>query len=409
MDYNTLLDLVTELGYRLAMAGAETYRVEDSINRILAVYGIQSEAYSIPNCLIVSIETPEGKPMTRMRRVGYHGNDLDSVERYNNLSRRICAQVPSPDIAMQWLRQTDDSRCSYRFPVILAGNFLGAFGFCFLFGGTLRDAICAGICGVLVGLVNRFMDNLKTNQFFRTIIAAFVMALPAYFLGVAGAIDNTDAAIIGTLMLLVPGLLFVNAMRDIMYGDTNSGINRIMQVLLIAAAICLGTAAAWSVSVFFFGVPVNTPAVVHNYFIQILGCFLGCTGFSILFNIHGPGGLICTLGGCLTWGVYCLALELGCDDVMAYFWATIAAAAFAEIMARVRKYPAISYLVVSIFPLIPGAGVYYTMNYAVLGDMTSFAEKGTHTIATAAIMAVGMLMVSTTVQLLTRWNHQKKT
>ena len=55
---------------------------------------------------------------------------------------------------------------------------------------------------------------------------------------------DADIVIIGALMLLVPGLLFTNAMRDIINGDTNSGMNRIIQVFLIAVAIALGTGAA---------------------------------------------------------------------------------------------------------------------------------------------------------------------
>ena len=92
MDYDILLELTVDLGYRLAMSGAETFRIEESIRRVLSSYGIESEVFAIPNCLTVSIETPEGKPMTRMRRIGFHGNDLDSVERYNSLSRKICAE-----------------------------------------------------------------------------------------------------------------------------------------------------------------------------------------------------------------------------------------------------------------------------------------------------------------------------
>lgn len=80
MEYNLLLDLATDLGHRLAMAGAETFRVEESINRLLSAYGIPSETFAIPNCVTVSILTETGKPITRMRRIGVHGNDLDSVE-----------------------------------------------------------------------------------------------------------------------------------------------------------------------------------------------------------------------------------------------------------------------------------------------------------------------------------------
>lgn len=55
MNYNILLDMVTDLGYRLAMCGAETLRVEESINHILTAYGVSSEVFAIPNCLTVSI------------------------------------------------------------------------------------------------------------------------------------------------------------------------------------------------------------------------------------------------------------------------------------------------------------------------------------------------------------------
>jgi len=77
-------------------------------------------------------------------------------------------------------------------------------------------------------------------------------------------------------------------------------------------------------------------------------------------------------------------------------------------MARIRKYPAISYLVVSVFPLIPGAGVYYTMNYAMRGDMTAFTSKGMHTAATAGVIAVGILLASTAFRLLAEWKRQRK-
>ena len=74
MDYDRLIDLVTDFGYHLAMAGAETFRVEDSINRILSSYGAQSEAFVITNCMTLSMRAPDGKLYNRMRRIGFHGN-----------------------------------------------------------------------------------------------------------------------------------------------------------------------------------------------------------------------------------------------------------------------------------------------------------------------------------------------
>ena len=408
MDYNTLLELATTVAHRLAMSGAETFRVEDTVVLIMRAYGVEAEAFAIPNCLTVSIETPDGIPITRMKRIGHHGNDLDCVERYSNLSRRICREKPDPKVAFQWLKEADQANRQFPLPVLLAGNFLGACGFSVFFGGSFFDSLFAGICGIAVGLVNLLMDRLKANAFFRTIIASFLMAVLAYGLSVAGIVQNADTVIIGTLMILVPGLLFTNALRDIIYGDTNSGLNRIVMVFMIAVAIALGTGAALQVVSSVIAVPSSVEDIVHPAAIQLLACFVGCIGFSILFNIHGPGGLLCTLGGILAWATYMIVIASGGNDLSGYLWATIVSSIYSEVMARIRKYPAISYLVVSIFPLIPGASVYYTMTYAVKGDMSSFADKGLHTIGIAGAIAVGILLVSTAFRIWTVQMRNRK-
>ena len=408
MDYNSLLDIAMKIAYRLAMAGAETFRIEESISRIMAAYHINAESFAIPNLMIINIDTSEGYTLTRMRRIGQHGNDLDSVERYSNLSRRICAEKPDPKTAIAWIHQADKEKRSYKLPVYLAGNFLGASGFAVFFGARFTDCICAGICGLIVGLVMRLMNKLKVNQFFCTTVSAFIMTLTAYLLNAVKLAENTDAIIIGTLMILLPGLLFTNAMRDIILGDTNSGVNRIVQVLLIAVAIALGTAAAWGLANIIL--PVNTVIsnLMHSYWLQCAASFVGCIGFAILFNIHGPGGLLCAAGGVLVWAAYCVIFHFSGNVLFSNFIATVIAAIYSEALARIRKYPAISYLVVSIFPLLPGAGIYYTVSSYVNNDLNGFVETGTQTIAIAGVLAVGILLVSTAVRSWTEWTKRKK-
>jgi uncharacterized membrane protein YjjP (DUF1212 family) len=407
MEYAKLLDLVSDLGYELAMNGAETFRVEESISLVLKAYGIDAEVFAIPNCMHISIEPVLGQPLTRMRRIGAHGSDLDAVERLSSLSRRICAERPAPEIAVKWLEDTKNQRRSFKLPIHMAGYFFGAFGFALLFGGNLADAVCSGLCGLMVCFVNRLIDHLGGNLFFRTIAASFPMALLASGMEALHLVGNIDCVIIGALMLLVPGLLFTNAMRDIIFGDTNSGINRIVQVLLIAVATALGTAVALSCGTWLWGAPAEVAILNHSILIHCIAAFAACFGFAIYFNIHGPDIAICGFGGVLAWITYLVLCRLGYNDLLGYFFGAIVASGYAEAMARIRKRPAISYLVIGIFPLIPGAGAYYTMNYAVQGNTDMFASQGLHTIAIASIMALGILVVSSTVRMIT-FRHKKK-
>lgn len=401
MNEYLLLDLATDLGYELAISGAETYRVEDSVRRVLLAYGLEPEVAAIPGYVIVSVVTDSGKPITRMRRIGFHGNNLDAVERLNALSRRLCAEKPEPQEAIELLHQVKKAVPYYGLPMRICGHFLGAGGFGLLFGCSFPDGIFAGLLGVLICFLSGFMDRLKANPIFSTLASSFVMALTAYALNAWGIVANADTVIIGGMMILVPGLVFTNALRDMIYGDINSGINKCVQVLLIAAAMALGSAGARNVTFLAWGPPATAPETLHPLWMLCLAALGGCLGFSILFNIHGPGTLLCALGGIMCYAVYYLALEEGFSTLSAVFCGTALSALYSEIMARVRKYPTICYLVVSIIPLIPGAGLYHTMRWAVDGSIDQFVSQGFSTAAIAGVMAASIILVSSLVRMYT--------
>lgn len=407
MNTNLLLELTAELGFQLARNGAETFRVEESVSRILTAYGMKSEVFAIPNCLIVSIETPEGKPMTRMRRIPSISTKMDAIERFNALSRQICAQTPDPVVFEQLLKEASASTKNYGLFVSIIGHFLTASGFAVFFGGNLLDFFSAGVCGIIIALIAHLLNHLKVNTFFNTILSAFLMSTAAYTMGIVGANNNVDAVIIGALMLLVPGMLFTNAMRDIIFGDTNSGVNRIVQVLLIAAAIALGTGTGWNLVSMFATIP-ECATVTHPGWLLCVSAVVACIGFAFVFNVHGNGFLLCALGGGIVCAVYCFAAALGCSEALSYFIAAIASGLYSEIMARIRKYPATSYLVISLMPLFPGAGVYYTTRFFVQGDMSSCAARGSATIALAGAIAIGVLIVSTFFRMYSNWQQQNK-
>ena len=105
LDYNKLLDMVSEMGYRLMESGAEIYRVEESIHRLLEAYGVpRGEVFAIPNCIIVSLTSPEGRPLTQIRRMPNHGTDIYLLEKYNGLCRRLCQETPPFDQALRRMR-----------------------------------------------------------------------------------------------------------------------------------------------------------------------------------------------------------------------------------------------------------------------------------------------------------------
>lgn len=255
MDYDALMALVTALGYGLLESGAEIYRVEESIQRLLHAYGIaEADPFVIPNCIIVSFTTPEGQAMTQVRRMPSHGTDVDLLERYNDLCRHLCAETPPLPDAQARLAHIVEKPRVYPLPVLLGAYILGTGSFAFLFGGNGWDALCAGICGLAIGLALTAMTWLHTNLFFKSMLGAFLSALLAQFFVHAGLGAHSEIIIISAFMALVPGIMFTNAIRDVMAGDMVAGITKIADALLTGVAIALGTAFSIGLTRLMWGV-----------------------------------------------------------------------------------------------------------------------------------------------------------
>lgn len=128
-------------------------------------------------------------------------------------------------------------------------------------------------------------------------------------------------------------------------------------------------------------------------FVQIITGFLGALGFSILFHIRGKRLVMSALGGLFSWTAFVLLGFVIASEPIRYFLVAAFVSVYAEIMARVLKTPTTTLLMASLIPLIPGGSLYYTMAYAMSGDVESFLTKATGTLKLAAALALGILVI----------------
>ena len=395
--YEELLELTVSLANKLQACGAETYRVEETINRIVTAYGVERvDAFVIPGSVMASMETDDGQILTKIRRLKSSETMLDGIERYSALSRRICTEKPDMQEARRLLRETEKKVCRYPLPVFFLAVFLIGAGFGVFFGGGLLEALAAGVCCTAIGAALKGMGKLHANTFFTSFVCSFVLGFLANVLTAVGACQNADIAVIGAIMLLVPGFLFTNSLRDVIYGDTMSGLNRLVQVLIIGVALAFGTSSGVSLARHIFpNVVFSLNPIDHPLWIQCIAGLVGTLGFGLMFNMHGRGIPFALLGSVISWPVCVLCMRLGLAEPIAYLLGAAASAIYAEIMARIRKFPATSYLMCALVPLIPGAGIYYTMDFIRRGMLSEAYDKGMMTAAIAGSMAVGVLLVST--------------
>ena len=125
--------------------------------------------------------------------------------------------------------------------------------------------------------------------------------------------------------------------------------------------------------------------------------FFSCAAFSIYFNVSPKRIPLTCFGGALGLLVY-LLLDFP-SDVPRYFIATVVISVYAEVMARICKVPVTLFLTTAVLPLVPGGGMYYTMEYCLRGETALFVETGLNTLALAGAIALGIMLVSSLVRM----------
>ncbi len=138
------------------------------------------------------------------------------------------------------------------------------------------------------------------------------------------------------------------------------------------------------------------------YVMQLATAFLGSLGFAMVFHVRRERLLLASLGGLLAWGVYLLMGFFSDQDVVRYFFASVALTVYAETLARVVKCPATLFLITASIPLVPGGSLYRTMQFFMRNDLDAFSHQALTTVLLAVSIAVGMLFPTSVFQLLQR-------
>lgn len=128
--------------------------------------------------------------------------------------------------------------------------------------------------------------------------------------------------------------------------------------------------------------------------IEVLTAFLGTLGFGILFHIRGRKLILAAVGGMLSWLLFLLLGNWIAHEPARYLIVSIIITIYSEVLARVMKTPSTTFSVISLIPLVPGAGLYYTTTYALNGQSEAFLPELTHTVSLAVALALGIVLVS---------------
>lgn len=230
-------------GKIMLQGGAETYRVEDTMSRISAAYGIStSHCYATPTALIFSME---GENPTKLVRISERSTDLNKVTLVNGISRQISAGELSAQEALTSLKEIERAGHTYPIWLQIFSAFISSGCFLIMFQGQWNDFLLACLAGGLGFSALIYLHKLLEMKFFAEFLSSFIIGLVAILTVRTGIGLEVDKIIIGSVMPLVPGLLITNAVRDLIAGHLMAGVAKGAEAFLTAFAIGIGIAATF--------------------------------------------------------------------------------------------------------------------------------------------------------------------
>ena len=252
-DSQRVLELVTEAGELMLKNGAEVSRTQQTMEIMAKSLGVADfHGYVLTNGIFTSVG-PENNMPAQVRSVPASTVHLGRVEAINQLSRRIAAGGVGLDEVYAELGRIRKMPCTPAAYQVLACGF-GSACFAILFGGVWQDGAVALAVGLGLQLVLLGLDRWGAGKLFTRFLGAAFVALATLLIFAMGIGVNSDKAIIGALMPLVPGMALTLGIRDLIDSDFLSGVIRMLDALLTAACIALGAGLVLALANLFEGV-----------------------------------------------------------------------------------------------------------------------------------------------------------
>lgn len=251
-EVKQLLLLASLAGKTMLRNGAETYRVEDTIERICkSRKNIKyADAFVTPTGIFVSLEY-DGEMTTYLVRIKSTKIDLNKINLVNEFSREFVNSNMSISEGLKKLKQINKEE-NYTVQTKALFGSVGSAFLTLLFGGNLLDFLATFLVSIIVLTIINKVDQYNMTFFVNNFLGAALASTLTIFSTKIGIGQNMDIIIIGSIMSLVPGVAITNAMRDTISGDFISGLSRGMEAIFSALAIAFGVGMV--LNIYFRGV-----------------------------------------------------------------------------------------------------------------------------------------------------------
>jgi uncharacterized membrane protein YjjP (DUF1212 family) len=245
LEVKEVLNIALLSGEILLTSGSEIHRVEDTIDRICRAYNIASESFVTPTGIFMSGYAigNTGETISLVKRIRSRKINLHNIEMINTFSRNLQNETMSYDEALQTLKDIETAPY-FSFIKRLTAAGLTSFAYALLFKGTFIDGLFASVISMLIYTISEKMSKVNLSPYFINFLCSFTAGIISLSSGRLINSLNINPIVVGSIMILVPGLAITNGIKDGLHGDILSSQARVVEALIIVSTIGVGVGLA---------------------------------------------------------------------------------------------------------------------------------------------------------------------
>ncbi len=229
---------------QLLACGATTVRIEKNVSRIASAWNSHAEFSIFPSHIILNLWDEERtQSYSSIGRIKAGSVNFAIVNDLSRLATDVEERHYDIELARHYYEKSIIRPRMNRWLLLVLVGFANA-SFCYLFGG---DWIAMAI--VWFATVDGFFLKQRLSQYgwdFRavTIVSACVSAIISC-LGYAYGISSTpEVALATSVLFLVPGIPYGNAVNDMINGHYLCSLSRLAQAVTITVCLSVGLCLA---------------------------------------------------------------------------------------------------------------------------------------------------------------------
>ncbi len=248
VDIKKVVNFALDAGRILLKNGAEIFRVDETIQRICKRFHVEEvDTFVLSHAIFINAERDGEEIYSKIKHVPLSSANLLIVAEVNDLSRKITAGMMNLEEAIEELHRIEHLPAKKKYQLVISAG-VGASAFGYLLGASAMESICAFFIGCVLYIWVLFAGRHRLSKIIINIFGGILITSLAVVMYVFVPVSmQIDGMIIAGIMPLVPGVAFVNAIRDIADSDFLSGTVRMIDALLVFVYIATGVGLALGV------------------------------------------------------------------------------------------------------------------------------------------------------------------